>query len=56
MLQTQTLILTYTARLATAVIAGLFGLLLLYVVAFAGSNVLHNVAHDTRHAIVAPCH
>jgi cobalt transporter subunit CbtB len=56
MLSTNTLILSDTTRLATAAIAGLFGLLLLYAAAFAGSGILHNAAHDTRHAIVAPCH
>ena len=45
-----------TARLSTALFAGAFGAFLLYFAAFAHSEALHNGAHDTRHAIVAPCH
>jgi len=41
---------------ATITFAALFGSCLLYFVAFAHSEVLHNAAHDTRHAITAPCH
>jgi len=33
-----------------------FGLFLVLVSGFAGSNVLHNAAHDTRHSIGFPCH
>ncbi len=44
-----------TARPA-AVIAILFGLGLVFVTGFAHSNVLHNAAHDTRHALSFPCH
>ncbi len=40
----------------TAIFAALFGSMLLYFVAFAHSDILHNAAHDVRHAIVAPCH
>lgn len=32
------------------------GLTLLAGVGFAGPEVLHNAAHDTRHAIGFPCH
>ncbi|WP_370321871.1 CbtB domain-containing protein [Oricola sp.] len=45
-----------SARLTTALFAGVFGIALLYFAAFAHSGALHNGAHDTRHAIVAPCH
>lgn len=45
-----------TDRLAVATVAGLFGVFLLYFVGFANSEILHNAAHDTRHAIVTPCH
>lgn len=44
------------ARLTTALFAAVFGAGLLYFAAFAHSDALHNGAHDTRHAIVAPCH
>jgi cobalt transporter subunit CbtB len=42
-------------RLSTAIFAGVFGALLLYLVAFAHSDILHNSTHDTRHASVVPC-
>lgn len=48
--------LSVSQRIATAGFAGLFGFALLYFTAFAHSEILHNAAHDTRHAIVAPCH
>ena len=32
------------------------GATLVLVTAFAPLSVVHNAAHDTRHAIVAPCH
>lgn len=41
---------------ATIAFAALFGSFLLYFVAFAHSDVLHNAGHDTRHAITVPCH
>ena len=52
-----------TARLAAAdssTLAALgvmaIGATLVLVTAFAPLSVVHNAAHDTRHAIVAPCH
>lgn len=58
MLNTQTAALSLSAsqRMVTAAFAALFGGFLLYGAAFANSDMLHNAAHDTRHAIVAPCH
>lgn len=32
------------------------GLVLLFGVGFAGPSVIHNAAHDARHAIAFPCH
>lgn len=43
-------------RVATGAISLLLGVFMLYGVAFAHSDILHNAAHDTRHAITAPCH
>lgn len=43
------------SRFAIAVLA-LFGAGLLFGIGFAGSDVLHNAAHDTRHASGFPCH
>ncbi|MBV1867985.1 MAG: CbtB-domain containing protein [Marinosulfonomonas sp.] len=34
----------------------LAGLFLLLIAGFAQASVLHNGAHDTRHAIAFPCH
>lgn len=48
--------LSPSQRIATAAFAGVLGFMLFYVAAFANADVLHNAAHDTRHAIVAPCH
>ena len=48
--------LSASQRMTTAIFAAVFGSFLLYFVALAHSDVLHNAAHDTRHAIVAPCH
>ena len=39
-----------------AVFAALLGAFLLYGVGFAGSNVMHNAAHDSRHSLTFPCH
>jgi cobalt transporter subunit CbtB len=43
-------------RMTTAIFAAAFGVFLVYFTAFSHSEVLHNAAHDTRHAITAPCH
>ncbi|MGE0211234.1 MAG: CbtB domain-containing protein [Parvibaculaceae bacterium] len=43
-------------RLLTGVVALALGLFMLIGVGFAGSTVLHNAAHDTRHSIGFPCH
>jgi cobalt transporter subunit CbtB len=39
-----------------ALLAVLFGALLIYGAGFAGPASLHNAAHDTRHAFTFPCH
>jgi cobalt transporter subunit CbtB len=41
---------------APAVLAMLLGAFILYGVGFAGPAVLHNAAHDVRHAFTFPCH
>jgi len=43
-------------RIVTGTIALLLGVFMLFGVAFAHSDLLHNAAHDTRHVISAPCH
>ena len=43
-------------RVITGVVALLLGVFLLYGAGFAQANILHNAAHDTRHAVTVPCH
>ena len=45
-----------TAALAAAMIVALFGGVFVYGIGFAGAEVLHNAAHDVRHANNFPCH
>ena len=45
-----------SSRVTAAVVAGLLGAFFLFGVAFAQPNVLHNAAHDVRHAVAFPCH
>ncbi|MEZ5870826.1 MAG: CbtB domain-containing protein [Nitratireductor sp.] len=51
-----TVSLSFSRRIATAAFAAVFGSALLYAAAFANADLLHNSTHDTRHAVVAPCH
>ena len=37
-------------------LAASVGIVLLFVAGFAETSVLHNAAHDSRHAAVFPCH
>ena len=39
-----------------AVLAMAAGVMLLFVVGFAGPEILHNAAHDSRHSLSFPCH
>ena len=39
-----------------AALAAALGLLILWGVGFAGNAVIHEAAHDTRHALGFPCH
>lgn len=39
-----------------ALLALVFGLFLLLGSGFAGSETLHNAAHDSRHSFAFPCH
>ena len=43
-------------RVFAATIGFLFGMFLLLGVGFAGPDIIHNAAHDTRHANLFPCH
>ena len=39
-----------------AIVAALLGALLIYLAGFSSMEVLHNGAHDARHAAGLPCH
>lgn len=43
-------------RLVASIVPILLGTFIFYGVALAPIAAIHNAAHDTRHAIVAPCH
>ena len=43
-------------RVAAVAMAALFGLGLVFMAGFAPASVLHNAAHDFRHAQNFPCH
>ena len=43
-------------KAGAALAAALCGLGLLWVVGFSEIEVLHNIAHDTRHSNLFPCH
>lgn len=45
-----------TNRIGVALFALLFGSFMLYSTLFSHSEIMHNAAHDTRHAVTAPCH
>ena len=43
-------------RVFAVTIGFLLGVFLLLGVGFAGPDIIHNAAHDTRHANLFPCH
>ena len=45
-----------TGRLLPALAAVVLGVVVLFGVALANSDTIHNAAHDTRHAAAFPCH
>lgn len=47
---------TRTAVVLPAVLAALLGLFILYGVGIAQPDLIHNAAHDSRHALAFPCH
>jgi cobalt transporter subunit CbtB len=47
---------TRTAAVWPALLAALLGLFILYGTGFAQPDLLHNAAHDARHAFAFPCH
>jgi cobalt transporter subunit CbtB len=47
---------TSAEALKAALIAAVLGIGLVFLTGFAHTLVLHNGAHDTRHALSFPCH
>ena len=53
---TSAIALSGAQRMTIALSALLFGVFLVYGAGLANSAVLHDTAHDTRHAYGFPCH
>jgi cobalt transporter subunit CbtB len=53
---TRTRLNARAAALAAAMIVAVFGGAFIYGIGFAGASMLHNAAHDARHANNFPCH
>ena len=47
---------TLSARIVAALLLFVVGSFLIYGAGFANTHLLHNAAHDTRHALSFPCH
>ncbi len=45
-----------SAGIMPIVLAALAGITLVFFANFAGASVLHDAAHDARHALAVPCH
>jgi len=54
--QTTTQSSARSKALAAALMLAVFGGVFVYGIGFAGADVLHNAAHDARHANNFPCH
>ncbi len=48
--------LSLSQRAGVAAIGGILGVFLLIGVGFANPDIIHNAAHDARHANAFPCH
>jgi cobalt transporter subunit CbtB len=53
---TSTQVSTLSDRMTAGILALLVGSFLIFGAGFAHSNVLHDTAHDVRHANGFPCH
>ena len=45
-----------SGKAGTVAAAALLGALFVYIAGFLPVEAMHDAAHDTRHAITAPCH
>lgn len=48
--------ISLSQRAGVAAIGGILGVFLLIGVGFANPDIIHNAAHDARHANAFPCH
>ena len=48
--------IAFDRQMAAGFVCLFLGLFLLAGVGFAGPELIHNAAHDTRHAVGFPCH
>lgn len=55
-IQAEQLGVSSSSRFIPLILAAMLGLGLVYASGFLGVEVLHNAAHDTRHAAAFPCH
>ena len=55
-LSSQAPVVSLSQRAGIAAIGGLLGVFLLIGVGFANPDIIHNAAHDARHANAFPCH
>ncbi len=55
-LQQETKTVALSQRLAAAVFGSILGAFILMGVGFANADLVHNAAHDSRHANSFPCH
>ena len=55
-LQTGIQVAADTRRLWPGLAAAMLGMVILFGVALANSDTIHNAAHDTRHSAAFPCH
>jgi len=53
---TSNLIVKKIKQFSPIIFASIIGLLIITAVGFAGSDILHNAAHDIRHGLAFPCH
>jgi cobalt transporter subunit CbtB len=51
-----TRLITFDRQMAAGLVCLFLGLFMVAGVGFAGPSVIHNAAHDTRHATGFPCH
>ena len=53
---TAAVVATDSRRLLPALAAAMLGMVILFGVALANSDTVHNAAHNTRHSAAFPCH